>query len=94
MFGQQRDAKRAWVPNYDMFLFEVKPGAKINLLHEMKPGETGSLVVSTPILARYMIGDLIRAFKPPYFRCVGRDRWWTNLAYYWNEFSTLNFDRL
>ena len=24
MFGQQRDEKRAWVPNYDLFFFEVE----------------------------------------------------------------------
>ncbi len=94
MFGQQKDQQRAWVPNYDLFLLEVKVGAKIKLLSEMQPGETGSLIVSTPILARYQIGDLIRAFRPPYFRCIGREYWWTPLAYWWNEFMTLNFNRL
>jgi hypothetical protein len=94
MFGQQRDELRAWVPNYDLFLFEVQTRWGIKLLHEMRPGEMGSLVVSTPILARYKIGDLIRAYAPPYFRCIGRDYWWTPLAYLWSEFSTLNFGRL
>jgi hypothetical protein len=76
MFGQQQDEKRAWVPNYDLFFFEVqthpstglRAGSGIKMLHEMRPGEMGSLVVSTPILPRYKIGDLIRAFRPPYFR--------------------------
>jgi hypothetical protein len=94
MFGQQSDAKRAWVPNYDLFFLEVQTPSGIKMLHEMKPGEMGSLVVSTPILARYRIGDLIAAFRPPYFRCIGRDRWWTPLDFYWNEFMTLNFGRL
>jgi hypothetical protein len=94
MFGQQMDGQRAWVPNYDLFLLEVQSGQSIKMLHEMRPGETGSLVVSTPILARYKIGDIIRAFKSPYFRCIGRDYWWTSLAYGWNEFMTLNFGRL
>jgi hypothetical protein len=94
MFGQQRDERRAWVPNYDLFLFEVQTRSGIKLVHEMRQGEMGSLVVSTPILARYKIGDLIRAFRPPYFRCIGRDYWWTPLAYLWSEFSTLNFGRL
>jgi hypothetical protein len=94
MFGQQMDEKRAWVPNYDLFLLEVQTGSTIKLLNEMRPGETGSLIVSTPILARYKIGDYIRAFKAPYFRCIGRDRWWTNLAYYWNEFMSLNLGKL
>ena len=94
MFGQQRDERRAWVPNYDLFLFEVKTRSGIKMLHQMRPGEMGSLIVSTPILPRYKIGDLIRAFRPPYFRCIGRDRWWTPLRYAWGEWMTFNLDRL
>ncbi len=95
MFGQQRDERRAWVPNYDLFLFEVETGrGRVKLLHEMKRGEMGSLVVSTPILARYKIGDLILAVRPPWFRCIGRDRPWTPLRYLWDELSTLNLGRL
>lgn len=94
MFGQQRDGKRAWVPNYDLYLFEVKVGDTFKMLHEMRPGEIGSLIVSTPILARYEIGDLILAFRAPYFRCIGRKRWWTPLRHAWDEFSTLNLGRL
>jgi hypothetical protein len=94
MFGQQRDQRRAWVPNYDLFFFEVENRSGVKMLHEMRPGEMGSLVVSTPVLPRYKIGDLIRAFKPPYFRCIGRDRWWTPLRYAWDEFRTFNLDRL
>jgi hypothetical protein len=110
MFGQQRDERRAWVPNYDLFFFEVetrpsamlpsaslrtgRTGSGIKMLHEMRPGEMGSLIVSTPILARYKIGDLILAFRPPYFRCIGRDRWWTPLRYVWDELMTFNLGRL
>lgn len=94
MFGQQRDDSRAWVPNYDLFFFEVQTRSGIKMLHEMKPGETGSLVVSTPILARYKIGDLIRAFSPPYFRCIGRDFWYTRFVYAWNEVNSFSFDKL
>jgi hypothetical protein len=94
MFGQQRDDKRAWAPNYDLFFFEVQTPAGIKLLYEMKPGERGSLIVSTPILPRYEIGDQILAFDPPYFRCIGRNRWWTPLHYWWNEFMTFNLGRL
>jgi hypothetical protein len=94
MFGQQRDECRAWVPNYDLFLFEVQTRSGIKMMHEMKPGEMGSLIVSTPILARYKIGDLIRAFRAPYFRCIGRNRWWTPLDYAWGEFMTFNLGRL
>lgn len=94
MFGQQRDDKRAWVPNYDLFFFEVETQSGIKMLHEMRPGERGSLVVSTPILARYRIGDLILAKEAPYFRCIGRDQWTTPWRYAWDEFAALNFGQL
>jgi hypothetical protein len=94
MFGQQRDERRAWVPNYDLFLLEVETGSGIKMLHEMRPGEIGSLIVSTPILPRYKIGDLLLAFQPPYFRCIGRDRWWTPLRYAWDELMTFNLGQL
>jgi hypothetical protein len=94
MFGQQRDEKKAWVPNYDLFFFEVETRSGIKMLHEMRTGETGSMIVSTPVLPRYKIGDLIRAFELSYFRCIGRDRWYTPLRYAWDEFRTFNLGRL
>jgi hypothetical protein len=94
IFGQQCDERKAWVPNYDLFFFEVETRSGIKMLHEMQAGELGSLVVSTPILPRYRIGDLILAVQPPYYRCIGRQRWWTPLSYWWGEFSTFNLGRL
>lgn len=94
MFGQQLDQKRAWTPNYDLFFFEVATRSGIKLLHEMRPGEVGGLIVSTPILPRYRIGDLILALKPPYFRCIGREEWWTVLRYAWDELASFNLGRL
>lgn len=94
MFGQQLDEKRAWSPNYDLFFFEVETPAGVKMMHEMRPGEAGQLVVSTPVLARYKIGDTILAVRPPYFRCIGRDQWWAPLHYAWSEFTTFNFGRL
>ncbi|MBN1665750.1 MAG: GH3 auxin-responsive promoter family protein [Anaerolineales bacterium] len=94
MFGQQMDEKRAWVPNYDLFFFEVETRGGIKMLHEMRPGEMGGLVVSTPILPRYRIGDLILAFKAPYFRCIGREEWWTPLKYGWEELLSFNLGQL
>jgi hypothetical protein len=94
MFGQQMDEQRAWVPNYDLFFFEVQTRSGVKMLHEMRPREMGGLVVSTPILARYRIGDLILALKPPYFRCIGREEWWTPLVYAWNELLSFNLGRL
>jgi hypothetical protein len=94
MFGQQLDDQRAWVPNYDLFFFEVETRAGVKMMHEMSPGEAGSLVVSTPVLPRYRIGDTILALRPPYFRCIGRDSWWTRLGYLWGEAVSLNLGRL
>jgi hypothetical protein len=101
MFGQQRDEKRAsrTRPNYDLFFFEVETWSGIKMLHEMQAawtqlGEMGSMVVSTPVLPRYKIGDLIRAFRPPNFRCIGRDQWWMPLRYVWDELRTFNLGRL
>lgn len=94
MFGQQIDEKRAWAPNYDLFLFEVEVAGRIKMLHEMRPGEIGSLIVSTPVLPRYRIGDLILAFEAPYFRCIGRENWLTPFKYAWYETINLNFGKL
>jgi hypothetical protein len=54
----------------------------------------GSLIASTPILPRYKIGDMILAMRPPYFRCIGRERWWTPLRYAWGELMSFNLGRL
>ncbi len=94
MFGQQRDDKRGWTPNYDLYFFEVETRDGIKMMHEMRPGEIGGLIVSTPIVARYRIGDVILAFQAPYFRCIGREQWYTPLQYYWEELSTLNLNQL
>jgi hypothetical protein len=94
MFGQQMDEKRAWVPNYDLFFFEVETRRGVKMLHEMQPGETGSLIVSTPVLARYKIGDLLRAYEPPYFRCIGREVWHTPLVHTWRMLKTLDLGGL
>jgi len=94
MFGQQLDEARAWSPNYDLFFFEVETRSGVKMLHEMRPGELGSLVVSTPILPRYKIGDLVLAFEGPYFRCIGREKGWTPMQYWWNELVSLNLGQL
>ncbi len=94
MFGQQLDDKRAWTPNYDMFFFEVATRSGVKMLHEMRPGEMGGLIVSTPILPRYRIGDLILAYRAPYFRCIGREEWYTPLRYAWDELASFNLGKL
>ena len=93
-FAQQRDERRLLVPNYDLYVFEVQVrSGQVKMLHEMRPGEYGSLIVSTPALPRYRIGDLIRAFQPPYFRCIGRQGRFTRLRYWLKGVINLDFGR-
>jgi hypothetical protein len=93
-FAQQRDDRKLLVPNYDLYVFEVvQKGGAVKMLHEMRGGEYGSLVVSTPVLPRYRIGDVIRAFDPPYFRCIGREGRWTKVRYWLEGIGNLDFGR-
>jgi hypothetical protein len=93
-FAQQRDERRLLVPNLDLYFFEVDlGGGRVKMLHEMVPGEVGSLIVSTPVLPRYRIGDLVRAFDPPYFRCIGREGRTTRLRYWLDGVRYLDFGR-
>jgi len=34
------------------------------------------------------------ALRAPYFRCIGRETWWTTLRYLWDELMTFNLGRL
>jgi hypothetical protein len=93
-FAQQRDERRLLVPNFDLYLFEVLGrGDRVKMLHEMEEGEYGSLIVSTPVLPRYRIGDIVRAFDPPYFRCIGREGRTTKLRYWLDGIRFLDFGR-
>jgi hypothetical protein len=93
-FAQQRDNRQLLVPNYDLYVFEVLArDGSVKMLHEMRPGEYGSLIVSTPVLPRYRIGDLVRAFDTPYFRCIGREGRWTKLRYWLDGVRYLDFGR-
>ena len=93
-FAQQRDDRCLLVPNFDLYLFEVLTrGGEVKMLHEMRPGDYGSLIVSTPVLPRYRIGDVIRAFDPPYFRCIGREGPLARLRYWLDGIRYLDFGR-
>jgi hypothetical protein len=72
VFGQQLDSYPYIVPNYDSYFFEVKTGGRVLPLHEMKRGQWGRLVVSTPVFPRYDIGDMVECLGPNYFRIFGR----------------------
>jgi len=72
VFAQQLDEYPYVVPNFDSYFFEVKIRNRVKMLHEMKRGEWGRLVVSTPILPRYDIGDMIECLGSYYYRVFGR----------------------
>lgn len=72
-FGQQMDEYPYWRPNYDLYLFEVETRKGLKMLYELERGEWGRLIVSTPILPRYRIGDLVESMGKNYFRVFGRD---------------------
>jgi hypothetical protein len=93
-FAQQQDDRNLLVPNYDLYVFEVQGrSGRVKMLHEMRPGDYGSLIVSTPVLPRYRIGDIVRAFDPPYFRCIGREGRWTRLRYWLDGLLNLDLGR-
>ncbi len=66
MYGQQMDSRRGIVPNYDSYFFEVQlTRRRQKMLYELRSGEWGRLIVSSPVLPRYLIGDMIQ--------CIGID---------------------
>ncbi|HLN88641.1 MAG TPA: GH3 auxin-responsive promoter family protein [Candidatus Binatia bacterium] len=74
VFGQQLDNLPYITPNYDSYLFEVATGEGIKMLHELKRGEWGRLIISSCMLPRYDIGDYIEAAGKNYFRVFGRTK--------------------
>ncbi len=72
VFAQQIDDLPYVTPNYDAYFFEVDTGKEVKMLHELKRGEWGRLVISSCMFPRYDIGDLIEAAGKNYFRVFGR----------------------
>ena len=72
VYGQQLDDFPYICPNYDTYLFEVDTGKDVKMLHELKRGEWGRLIVSSCLFPRYDIGDVIEAMGKNYFRVFGR----------------------
>ncbi|MCW3997996.1 MAG: GH3 auxin-responsive promoter family protein [Candidatus Bathyarchaeota archaeon] len=72
VFAQQLDDLPYVTPNYDSYFFEVKTGKGIKMLHDLKRGEWGSLLISSCMFPRYNIGDLIESAGKQYFRVFGR----------------------
>lgn len=72
VFGQQLDDLPYISPNYDSYLFEVLTNDGTKMLHELRRGEWGRLIVSSCLFPRYDIGDMIEAMGKNYFRVFGR----------------------
>ncbi len=72
VFAQQYDDLPYVTPNYDAYLFEVDTGKTVKMLHELKRGEWGRLIISSCMLPRYDIGDMVEAAGKNYFRIFGR----------------------
>jgi hypothetical protein len=72
VFAQQLDELPYVTPNYDGYFFEVATGSGVKMLHDLKRGEWGSLLISSCMFPRYEIGDMIEAAGKDYFRVFGR----------------------
>ena len=81
VFAQQMDDMPYVTPNYDTYLFEVQRGQETKMLHDLKRGEWGKLIVSTTMLPRYDIGDMIESAGKGYFRVFGRNTFLTLLEH-------------
>jgi hypothetical protein len=71
-FAQQLDDLPYVSPNYDGYYFEVKMGKKIKMLHELRRGEWGRVIISSCLFPRYDIGDMIECLGKNYYRVFGR----------------------
>lgn len=81
VFAQQLDSLPYVSPNYDTYLFEVRIGRGVKMLHEMRRGEWGSLIVSSCLFPRYEIGDLVECMGTGYYRVFGRRKLWPRLEH-------------
>ncbi len=77
VFAQQLDNLPYVSPNYDTYFFEVLTGGRVKMLYEMKRGEWGRLLVSSCLLPRYDIGDMVECLGGNYFRIFGRAKFRT-----------------
>ena len=72
-FMQQLNGLPYLSPNYDVYYFEVETGKGTKMLHELKRGEWGKIIISSCLFPRYDIGDMVEAMGKNYFRIFGRN---------------------
>ncbi|RLG52544.1 MAG: hypothetical protein DRN96_02395 [Thermoproteota archaeon] len=74
-FASQLTLEPGLAPMYDFYVLEVEAGGKTKMLHELKAGQSGCLIASTPLAPRYRMGDVVLCLKDGVlFRVVGRKR--------------------
>ena len=81
VFAQQLNDLPYVTPNYDKYYFEVETSKDSKMLHELKRGEWGRLIISSCLFPRYDIGDMIEAMGKNYFRIFGRAKTLTILEH-------------
>jgi len=81
VFGQQLDDLPYISPNYDSYFFEVMTSNGVKMLHELKRGEWGRLIISSCMFPRYDIGDMVESAGQNYFRIFGRNNTLTLLEH-------------
>jgi hypothetical protein len=84
-YAQQLDQRPYCFPNYDYYFFEVQIGKKVKMLHEMKKGERGSLIVSSHLFPRYRIGDIVKSFGDGGIACISRERDFNVIKYHYDR---------
>ena len=72
VFAQQYDDLPYVTPNFDTYFFEVDTGKGVKMLHELKRGEWGRLIISSCMFPRYDIGDMVESAGKNYYRIFGR----------------------
>jgi hypothetical protein len=85
MYAQQLDEKPFVVPNYDVYFFEVETKKGIKMLHELRRGEHGSLIISSCLFPRYRIGDLIKCAGGNYYTVIGRDEKFARIRHFFTN---------
>ncbi len=80
-FAQQYDDLPYITPNYDAYFFEVDTGKQVKMLHELKRGEWGRLIISSCMFPRYDIGDMVESAGKNYIRIFGRRNFMTLLEH-------------
>jgi hypothetical protein len=73
-FMQQLNDLTYLSPNYDVYYFEVETGKGTKMLHELKRGEWGKIIISSCLFPRYDIGDMVESMGKNYFRIFGRNK--------------------